>query len=54
MSKKKADTIVYRRTGIEVTLDAMRYAHNGFGCGHGAHVNKKRYSRKNKSWRKEL
>lgn len=34
----------------EQLFDFNKPKYNGFGCGHGAHKNKKKYSRKDKSW----
>lgn len=34
----------------EQLFDFDKPKYNGFGCGHGAHKNKKKYNRKDKSW----
>lgn len=54
MSKRKikSERIVVM-TALEATRAAMPYF-NGYSNGCGPHKNKKKYNRKDKSWRKEL
>lgn len=54
MSKRKiqSERIVVM-TALEATRSAMPYF-NGYSNGCGPHKNKKKYNRKDKSWRKEL
>ena len=35
----------------EQLFDFNKPKYNGFGCGYGVHKNKKKYDRKDKSWR---
>ena len=46
---------VFSRSGTERTLDAMKYMHNGYVVGYGAHGDRK-YNRTKvkRQWRKEL
>lgn len=53
MAKKKKNIYCGTITAMQI-FDAQKPQFNGFGCGHGAHKNKKAYNRKDKAWRNDL
>lgn len=51
--KQTKEILIHVMSGIEATRAAMPH-YNGFYNGCGPHKNKKKYNRKDKTWKKEL